>query len=284
MPIDPSQALGAVKEFGNVSWSRDQVILYHLGVGAGARPTDPKELLYTYEDNLKVLPSYGVIPNAAREHRLKGIPGMDFNPAMLLHGENDLEIHSPIPPEGTVTQTMKIADIWDKGKAAVVVSETESRDASGKLIFLNRSSSFMRGEGGWGGDPGPKAINEAPDRKPDLEVESPTLPQQALLYRLNGDKNPLHADPDFASRGGFDQPILHGLCTYGMVCKAVVDHMLDGDCASVARYQVRFAGVVFPGETIITSMWKEDDKILIQARVRERNTPALSNAAITLRS
>ncbi len=114
-------------------------------------------------------------------------------------------------------------------------------------------------------------------------VESPTLPQQALLYRLSGDKNPLHCDPEFAKMGGFDKPILHGLCTYGMVCKAVVDTVLWGDTAKVARYQARFAGVVFPGETIVTSMWKEGGQVLLQAKVKERDTPALTNAAITLK-
>jgi acyl dehydratase len=114
-------------------------------------------------------------------------------------------------------------------------------------------------------------------------AESPTLPQQALLYRLNGDKNPLHADPEFARLGGFDRPILHGLCSFGIVCKAVVDHCLDGDTAKVARYQARFAGVVFPGETIVTSAWKDGKQILIQAATKERSSPVISNAAITLR-
>jgi acyl dehydratase len=142
---------------------------------------------------------------------------------------------------------------------------------------------FMRGEGGFGGDPGPKAGNIPPEREPDLVTEPPTLPQQALLYRPCGDKHPLHADPEFAKLGGFDQPILHGLCSFGMVCKAVVDHALDGDPARVARYQVRFAGVVFPGETIVTSMWREGEGILIQARTKQRDTPVITNAAISVR-
>ena len=164
------------------------------------------------------------------------------------------------------------------------VVETTTKDESGETLFVNRSSMFLRGEGGFGGDPGPKAGNLPPEREPDLVAESPTLPQQALIYRLCGDKNPLHADPEFAKLGGFDAPILHGLCSYGMVCKAVVDHALGGDTAKLARYQVRFAGVVFPGETIITSMWRENNSILIQATTKERGTPVITNAAITVRS
>jgi acyl dehydratase len=283
MPIDPTKALGAEFPGGTGSWTRDDVILYHLGVGAGANATDPGELAYTYEKNLKVLPSYGVIPVFGSLAGLGTVPGLSFNPALLLHGEQDLEIHAPIPPEATISSGGKVAAIYDKGKAAVVVLETVSKLESGEPLFTNRFSLFLRGEGGFGGDAGPKAGNVAPDRKPDQVVESPTLPQQALLYRLCGDKNPLHADPEFAKLGGFDRPILHGLCSFGIVCKAVVDHALGGDTAKVARYQVRFAGVVFPGETVVTSIWNEGDRILIQAATKERSSPVLSNAAITVR-
>ena len=130
---------------------------------------------------------------------------------------------------------------------------------------------------------GPRPGNLPPEREPDLVVESTTLPQQALLYRLSGDKNPLHADPSFAAMGGFDTPILHGLCTFGIVCKAVVDNALDGDVTKVARYQVRFAGVVYPGETIVTNDVAEGDQILIRALVKEREAPVLTNAAITVK-
>ncbi len=283
MPIDVSKALGASVPSGQGAWKRDDVILYHLGVGAGARATDPKELEYTFEKNLKVLPSYGVISAFGSLGGLGSVPGLQFNPALLLHGEQDLEILGPIPVEATVTSSGKIAAIYDKGKAAVVVLETTSKLDSGEDLFVNRFSLFLRGEGGFGGDSGPKAGNQPPEREADLVAESPTLPQQALLYRLCGDKNPLHADPEFSKLGGFDTPILHGLCSFGIVCKAVVDHALDGDTARVARYQVRFAGVAYPGETIVTSMWREGNRILIQATAKERSSPVLTNAAITLR-
>ena len=150
-------------------------------------------------------------------------------------------------------------------------------------LFVNRFSLFLRGEGGFGGDSGPAAGNAAPDRAPDNVVESPTIPQQALLYRLSGDKNPLHADPGFAKMGGFDTPILHGLCSFGIVCKAVVDNALGGDTSKVARYQARFAGVFFPGETMVTSYWKDGNTILVESKSKERGTAVISNAAITVR-
>jgi len=284
MPIDREKALGAEFPGDRFTWDEDQVILYQLGLGCGDPPTDPRELAYTYEGQLKVLPTWGVIPVHHMLAHVPEIPGMDFNPFLLLHGEQDLEIHQPIPTRATVVNSGKVAGIYDKQKAALVVLETTSSLESGETLFVNRFSMFMRGEGGFGGPGGPKAGNHPPERDPDLVVESKTLPQQALLYRLNGDKNPLHADPEFAKVGGFDKPILHGLCTYGIVCRAVVDNLLDGDTGRVARYQVRFRGVVFPGETIITSMWREGEQIFLKADTKERESAVLSNAVLTLRT
>jgi acyl dehydratase len=284
MPIDPAKALGAEISGGSFSWDRDRVILYHLGLGAGNPPLDTGELEYTYEKSLKVLPSFGVIPAFGSMGGIGNVPGLDFNFAMLLHGEQDLEIHRAIPVEGTVTSQGRVAGLYDKGKAALVILEMTSRDESGEPLLVNRFSLFLRGEGGFGGESGPKAGNQAPDREPDLVVESPTLPQQALIYRLSGDKNPLHADPEFSKLGGFDTPILHGLCSYGIVCKAAVDSALDGDTSRVARYQARFAGVVFPGETIVTSIWRENGRLLLSAATRERESPVITNSAIEVRS
>ncbi len=283
MPIDPAKALGAPITGGEFTWDKDRVILYQLGVGAGVPPTDPNELAYTYEKDLKVLPSWGVIPAHRSLGSLGGVEGMQFNPAMVLHGEQDLEVlKHPIPTEATAKTDGTVAEIYDKGKAALVILDTTTKDSSGEALFRNRFSLFIRGEGGFGGDSGPSAGNQPPEREPDAVVESPTLPQQALLYRLSGDKNPLHADPEFAKMGGFDTPILHGLCSYGVVCKAAVDRMLDGDTSKVRRYQARFAGVVFPGETIVTSIWREGDKLFVDAKTKERGTPVISNAALTV--
>ncbi|HKY14664.1 MAG TPA: MaoC/PaaZ C-terminal domain-containing protein [Microthrixaceae bacterium] len=281
MPIDLDKAVGAELPGDQFTWDADRVILYHLGIGAGVPPTDPEELAYTYEGNLKVLPSFGVVPVFGALIGMMSLEGFEVNPMMILHGEQDIVVHRPLPTSATVANTGRVTGVYDKGKGALVVVETETRDG-GELLCTNRFSSFIRGEGGFGGESGPAPGNTPPERDPDVVVESTTLPQQALLYRLSGDKNPLHADPSFAAMGGFDKPILHGLCSFGIVCKAAVDHVLDGDVAAVSRYQARFSGVVFPGETIVTSAWREGDQVVLSASTKERGTPVLTNAAITL--
>jgi acyl dehydratase len=285
MPIQLQEALAAKLPGAESSYDVDDVILYHLGIGAGVPQTDANELEYTYEKNLKVLPSFGVIPVfSAMGAALFNAPGIKFNPALMLHGEQDLELHRPLPTSARLVSEPRIAGIYDKGKAALVVVEVKTGEQGGAPLFTNRFSLFLRGEGGFGGEAGPKVGNEAPARAPDLVVESKTLPQQALLYRLSGDKNPLHADPGFAKMGGFDVPILHGLCSFGIVCKAAVDKALGGDVTRVARYQVRFAGVFFPGETMVTSVWRESGKLLLASTSKERGAPVISNAAILLRA
>jgi acyl dehydratase len=283
MPIDPQKARGAKLPDGETSYTKDQVILYHLGIGAGVPPTDPNELQYTYEKNLKVLPSFAVIPAFGSMGGIASIPGMQFNFAMLLHGEQEVILHKPLPPAQKLKTSGHVPEIYDKGKAALVILEATARDEQGEKLFTNRFSLFIRGEGGFGGDSGPKAGNVAPERKPDGVVTRKTLPQQALIYRLSGDKNPLHCDPDFAKLGGFDKPIIHGLCSYGIACKAIVDEVLGGDVTQVARYQARFAGVAFPGETYQVSYWKQGKQILLEARSVERGAPIISNAVVELR-
>jgi acyl dehydratase len=285
MPIDPDKARGARLPDSESAYTQDQVILYHLGLGAGENATDPKELEYTYEKNLKVLPSFAVIPAFGSMGGIGNIPGLQFNLAMLLHGEQEIILHEPLPTAAKLVTGAHIPEIYDKGKAALVILESEAKDAeSGKPLFTNRFSLFIRGEGGLGGDSGPKAGNQAPDRAPDGVIERKTLPQQALIYRLSGDKNPLHADPEFAEMGGFDKPIIHGLCSYGITCKAIVDEVLGGDVSRVSRYQARFAGVAFPGETYRVKYWKDgDQRILVEAESVERDAKIITNAVIELR-
>jgi len=284
MPIDLEKVVGAQIPGAVSEWDEDAVILYHLGVGAGVPATDPGELQYTYESSpLKVLPSFGVVPVFQMLGGLVGLEGLSFNPMMLLHGEQDLVLHKPLPARAKVENTGRGSDVFDKGKGALVVVETETKDESGDLLCTNRFSAFIRGEGGFGGESGPAPGNETPAREPDMVAESVTLPQQALLYRLSGDKNPLHVDPNMAALGGFDRPILHGLCSFGIVCKAAVDKALNGDVTKVTRYQARFSGVVFPGETMVTSMWREGDKVLLSAATKERGTPVITNAALTIK-
>jgi acyl dehydratase len=282
VPIDLNKALGAELKPAIYQYGVDQVILYHLGLGAGVPPTDAHELSYVYEKSLVTLPSFGALPPLALVLEMVEVDGLDVDLAKLLHGEQDVTMHRPLPVAATVTTTGRIAEIWDKGKGALVVLESETSDEQGPIL-TSRTSAFLRGQGGFGGERGPVTGAQAPDRAPDHLLRSPTLPQQALIYRLSGDKNPLHADPEFAALGGFDRPILHGLCTYGIVCKAVVDGVLGGDVTRVGRYMTRFAGSVFPGETIVTSVWDEGDRLLLSAATEERQNVVLSNAFIERR-
>jgi acyl dehydratase len=281
MPIDVAKVGGAELTKTTYRWDEDRVILYHLGVGAGNPPTDPAELAYVYEANLKVLPTFATIPPFASLMSLGSLEGFDINWAMLLHAEQDLVVEGPIPTAGSVTNRAKVMGVYDRGKAAVVVLEVESSDDQGRVLFTNRASLHIRGEGGFGGEPPPAIGNEAPERAPDHVVESVTLPQQALLYRLSGDRNPLHADPGFAAMAGFERPILHGLCTFAIVCRAALDGPIFGGAVDrLARYQARFSGVLFPGETVVTRIWDEGEVVIANAVCKERDRPVISNAAL----
>jgi acyl dehydratase len=252
------------------------VMLYALGVGAGVG-----ELGFTFEKELKVLPTFAVVPAFPALAGMVGV--LQVNPVMLLHGEQRIELHKPIPASGKLTTTPTIRAIYDKGSGALIVVDAETVDEQGELLFLNTFGAFVRGEGGFGGDRGPSgARNVPPEREPDAVVEMTTLPQQALIYRLSGDRNPLHADPDFAKMAGFDRPILHGLCTFGHVGRAILHEFCDGQPERLKDLDARFSGVVFPGDTIITEMWKEDGgKIIVRAKTQE-GTVVLGNAAATV--
>lgn len=272
MPVDPS-AVGKKLEPVKAQHTQRDVMLYALGVGCG---TD--DLQFTYERDLKVLPTFAVIPAFPAMLNLGG--AMQVNPMMILHGEQRIELHAPIPPEGTITTTPTIKAMYDKGKGALVVVETDSVDEKGRLLFRNTSGIFARGEGGFGGERGPSgAKNVAPDRRPDRSVSFETRPDQALLYRLSGDMNPLHADPDFAKMAGFDRPILHGLCTFGFAGRAVLQAYCDNDPARFKSFEVRFSGVVYPGETITTDMWQVGPGQIIVSAKTERGEAVLSSAA-----
>ncbi|MGH8872601.1 MAG: MaoC/PaaZ C-terminal domain-containing protein [Acidimicrobiia bacterium] len=286
MPIDLAEAVGAELAGTTFSWTEEDVILYHLGIGAGNPPTDPREMHYAYEGDLHVLPTYATIPQFSMMMSMGVSPGFDINPAMILHGEHEIVLHEPIPTSGTVTQTGRVTDVFDKGKGALAVMEIVSvLEKTGRPLFTNRASIFIRGEGAFGGDRGPATTDVTPEREPDHVVESPTLPQQALLYRMaSGDKNPLHADPGFAAFAGYERPILHGLCTYGVVTKAVVDNAVEAGPQGVASFRARFCGVVYPGETLVTRIWDERDHLAVTADTKDRAAAVLSNGVLALRS
>ncbi|MFI8241390.1 MaoC/PaaZ C-terminal domain-containing protein [Streptomyces sp. NPDC085866] len=288
MPIDAALALAAEPRTGEITWTTKDVQLYHLGIGAGANPdkdspaTDPDELRYTLESRLHVLPSFATVAGAGSPGVISGlsVPGVDVDLARVLHGGQTLRIHRPLPAEGTATATGRIAAVYDKGKAAVLVMRTEVADAEGPL-WTNDAQIFVRGEGGWGGDRGPSTRPEPPTGEPDRTVERPIRADQALLYRLSGDYNPLHADPEFAKLAGFDRPILHGLCTYGITLKAVVDTLLGGDVTRVREYTTRFAGVVYPGETLRIRMWREQGQVRVAVSALEReDAPVLADTIV----
>src|SRR5690606_26320455 len=250
MPLDP-KAVGLTGTPTERSWNFKDAILYALGVGCGV-----DELQFTTEKNQQVLPTFAVIVG------LGGIPFDQlgtFNFAMLVHGEQSVEVFGPSPPNGKVITTGKVVSIYDKGKAGVATFECESKDAeSGELRFRNRMTVFIRGAGGFGGDPGPEAEPfEVPSRKPDHEITYQTKPEQALIYRLSGDMNPLHSDPDLAKAVGFPKPILHGLCTYGFTGRALLQALCKNDPARFRKMEGRFSKPVFPGEAITVRIWAD---------------------------
>jgi acyl dehydratase len=254
MPINPD-AVGAQSPPSEHSWDSTTCILYALGVGAG---TD--ELAFTTENTSgvpqQVLPTFAVVAG--------GMPGGfgdvgSINPAMVVHGEQAVELEGPLPTQATVVTTHTVTGIYDKGSGALIVTESVSVDkATGARLFTNRNSAFVRGEGGWGGERGPSGPrNQPPDRPPDHQVTYATLPEQALLYRLSGDRNPLHSDPAFAKLAGFDRPILHGLCTFGFTGRALLHTLCGSDPARFKAMEARFSRPTYPGDTLTVSIWAD---------------------------
>jgi 3-hydroxyacyl-CoA dehydrogenase/3a,7a,12a-trihydroxy-5b-cholest-24-enoyl-CoA hydratase len=289
--IDVDVALGY--EFPEVKTTYDErdAALYALGVGAAADPTNEKDLALVYElhgEGFKVLPTFGVIPaiNTLLDEAKAGIipPGQHYGFERILHGEQYTEVKRPLPAKATLTHKSKISEIFDKGKNALVTRETRSFDEDGEELLVNRFTAVVRGAGGWNGDRGPSGEkNIPPKRKPDAVIEEQIGTNQALLYRLSGDWNPLHADPMMAQAMGFEKPILHGLCTYGYAGRHVIQAFCEGDPRFFKSIQVRFADSVYPGETPITEMWKEDDqRIVFRCRVKERDKEVINQAAVEL--
>jgi acyl dehydratase len=251
-------------------------VLYALGIGAKL-----DELDFLFEMNgPKVLPTFGVI--AAFPAMSRAVSAVGANPAMVVHGEQKIVLYRTIPPGGALTTLAEITGIYDKGKGAVVAVETKTFDEESEPIFDNDFSIFVRGAGGYGGPRGPEGAKiEPPARAPDFTVSERTLPEQAALYRLSGDPNPLHISPQFAKMAGFDRPILHGLCTYGFAGRALLRHACGGDPARLKSFAARFAGVVFPGDTLTTEGWQlapgtwavrtrtQDDRVVLANSVAE---------------
>ena len=277
MPID-LQIVGKELEPLECNIEKRDVMLYARGVGAGE---DREDLKYVYEGQLEALPTFGVIPPFPSLTGFAGMDGVEINLAMLLHGQQYLEVKKhPTPVQGKLISRPRVANVFDKGKGALVELEVNTEDEKGEVVFFNRFGAFVRGEGGFGGEKGLDPGYEPPERGPDRVVEMKTLPQQALIYRLSGDYNPLHADPEFAAMAGFDSPILHGLCSFGFAGRAVLKEFCGNDPTRFQAIQVRFSRHVFPGETLVTEMWEVDpSQIIFRTKVAERDEYCITNAA-----
>ena len=289
--INVDEALGY--EYPEVKSSYDErdLALYALGVGAAKDPANDQDLQLVYEmhsDGMKALPTYGVIPalNAVMNLAKEGVqaPGLNFGLDRILHGEQKTTLLRPLPSKATLYNKAKIIGIYDKGKHALVVTEVISTDEDGEELVRNEVTTLVRGAGGWGGDRGASGeVNAPPEREPDKVIEEQIPANQALLYRLSGDWNPLHADPSMAQAFGFDKPILHGLCTFGFAGRHVVQSFAkDQDPRYFKSIETRFADSVYPGETLITEMWKESDtKVIFQCKVKERDSQVITHSALT---
>ena len=272
------------------SYDERDLSLYALGIGAAQNPLDSSELAYVYElgSEFQAFPTYGVMPqmNAMLQMAKQGVslPGMNYGFDRVLHGEQYTEIKRPLPPHAKLQHTFTLKSAYDKDPNAVVTFAISSKDENGEELIYNEMTAFVRGAGGWGGDRGDSTeINVAPEREPDAVIEEKTDVNQTLLYRLSVDWNPLHADPAFAKAFGFDRPILHGLCTFGFSGRHVIKAFSNNDGRYFKSIKVRFAKSVYPGDTLVTKMWKESDtKIIFETWVKERNEVVIKNAAIEL--
>lgn len=259
MALDPS-LIGTTLAPRTERWTTKDSLLYALGVGAGQ--DDPQgELAFTTENSAgvtqQVVPTFAVVLGAG-----SGLPEVgEYDPARAVQAEQELVLHAPIPPEGEVEITTTIADMWDKGEHAVLWTETTLVDTTSReTLAVSRTGAFLGGAGGFGGERGTVADWPVPIGDPDAVVHQRTRPDQALLYRLSGDRNPLHSDPAFAARAGFDRPILHGMCTYGYTARALIEALCEGDASRLRGMSGRFTKPVMPGESLQVQVWRDGDR------------------------
>jgi acyl dehydratase len=280
MAIDPS-AVGAVTDPMLFEWTDRETLLYALGVGCG---TD--DLSFTTENShdipQQVLPTYAVICCPAF-----GAAGKigTFNWAMLLHGSQGVRLHAPLPPAGKLSVVTEVTDIQDKGEgknAVVMLRGRGTEPESGKLIAETLTTLVIRGEGGFGGQPGQRPVApEIPDREPDARIPLPTREDQALIYRLSGDRNPLHSDPKFAAAAGFDRPILHGLCTYGFTGRGLLHALCGDDPARFKSMEARFSSPVFPGDDLSVHIWVTEEGKAVFRTFRNGDTVVIDGGGFT---
>ncbi|MDP3968720.1 MAG: MaoC/PaaZ C-terminal domain-containing protein [Nocardioides sp.] len=281
MPVDPSR-VGTTVGPWEVTWTERDSLLYALAVGAGQQ--DPlAELVFTTENSdgveQQVVPSFAVVLGFG-----VGIPDVgEYDPTRAVHAEQEMYLPGPLPAAGGAQATVTVVDIWDKGRDAIVWTETTLVEVgTERLLARCRTGAFLGGAGGFGGERGSTSGWELPERAADLEVTVPTRPEQALLYRLTGDRNPLHSDPVFAARGGFPRPILHGLCTYGYTARLLINEFAGGDADLLASMAGRFTRPVLPGDALTVRAWREGDAILFRT-LNEAGDPVLDRGVFILR-
>jgi acyl dehydratase len=292
MPIYYPDILQQESASRTFSYGDKDIMLYALGIGLGADPLDERELRFVYEKDLKVVPTAATVlaanGRATRAERKlpEGLRPSQINYLMVVHGEQKVELHRPLPASATFTATSRVIGAYDKGKdkGAVIVNQTVWTDEAGEKVATLTGSTFARGDGGFGGPAtGAPEPHVMPARAPDLSLDFTTRADQALLYRLNGDRNPLHSDPQVAKMAGFDRPILHGLCTYGVTCRAVLAGITDYDPDAIASHEVRFSAPVFPGEAITVDLWRDGKVVSFEARVKARGATVIKNGKSVLR-
>lgn len=282
--INPLEAVGRSLPEVTFNYSHMECILYALGVGMSTREPDHLRFLYEGHPEFGCLPTFGVIPAQASMMSLSSVPGLEFNLSQLLHGEQYLELYKPLPTSGTLTSKATIADVLDKGSGAVILMDVHTYSGE-ELVCFNQFSLFIVGAGGFGGhrtSDKAKGTAAPPNRAPDVVMTDETTRDQAALYRLSGDWNPLHIDSSFAAMGGFKAPILHGLCSFGFAGRHVLKQYANNDVSKFKSIKVRFAKPVFPGQSLQTEMWKEGNRIHIQCKVKESGAVVLTGAYVDL--
>ncbi len=282
MPIVYPEILEQKSSGQTYSWRDRETMLYALGIGMGSDPMNEAELPFVYEKDLKAAPSLATVVAWGSGPRF-GSSTINF--MLVVHGEQSIELHKPMPVGADIVADSRVVAVYDKGpKGAVIVTESVLKDAkTGEKIVTLGSSIFARGDGGFGGpSEGQPEPHPIPARAPDLSLDFDTRPDQALIYRLSGDRNPLHSDPAFAKMAGFPRPILHGLCTYGITCRAVLQGFAEYQPERIKSHAARFSSPVFPGETITVDMWKDGDVVSFEARVKSRDVTVIKNGRTVL--
>ena len=285
MPINYDELMQARDTGLKASYTDRDTMLYALGVGFGRDPMNADELPFVYENGLKTVPTMATVIGWGKGN-IMAKSGINY--MMVVHGEQRVQLHRPLPSSADVVFDERVVGVFDKGaaKGAVIVTERVVSDAAnGEKLCTLMSSIFARGDGGFGGPKdGAPEPHKLPEREPDLVHECDTRQDQAFIYALSGDRNPLHRDPNFAKMAGFPRPILHGLCTYGTACRAVISTICKYDATKITGFDVRFSAPVFPGETVVTEMWVDGSVVSFRSKLKERDAVVLNNGKCTLAS